>query len=75
MHKGNGFSPKLFEKAYFICELTGLVIVRSASSDIWKAAQVSKVFNGVAETIVGSLLCCGGGIVWCLFNLLYYVIL
>ena len=32
------FQQKLFEKAYFICELTGLVMVRSASSDIWKAA-------------------------------------
>ena len=28
-------------------------------------------FIGVAETL-GSLLCCGGGIVQCLFNLLYY---
>ena len=32
------------------------------------------VFLGVAETIVSSLLCCGVGIVQCLFNLLYYVI-
>ena len=32
------------------------------------------VFLGVAETIVGQLLCCGVGIVQCLFNLLYYVI-
>ena len=33
-----------------------------------------RVFLGVAETIVSSLLCCGVGIVQCLFNLLYYVI-
>ena len=32
------------------------------------------MFLGVAETIVSSLLCCGVGIVQCLFNLLYYVI-
>ena len=32
------------------------------------------VFLGVAETIVSSLLCCGVGIVQCLFNVLYYVI-
>ena len=31
-------------------------------------------FLGVAQTIVGSLLCCGVGFVQCLFNLLYYVI-
>ena len=35
---------------------------------------ISWVFLGVAETIVCSLLCCGVGIVQCLFNLLYYVI-
>ena len=35
---------------------------------------LSRVFLGVAETIVSSLLCCGVGIVQCLFNLLYYVI-
>ena len=33
------------------------------------------VYLGVAEAIVGSLLCCGGGhFVQCLFNHLYYVI-
>ena len=31
-------------------------------------------FLGVSEAIVGSLLCCGVGIVDCLFNPLYYVI-
>ena len=35
---------------------------------------ITWVFLGVAETIVSSLLCCGVGIVQCLFNLLYYVI-
>ena len=33
-----------------------------------------RVFLGVADTIVCQLLCCGVGIVQCLFNLLYYVI-
>ena len=32
------------------------------------------MFPGFAVTIVGSLLCCGVGIVQCLFSLLYYVI-
>ena len=36
--------------------------------------HILRVFLGVAETIVSSLLCCGVGIVQCLFNLLYYVI-
>ena len=36
---------KLFEKAYFICKLTSPVMVRPASSDFWKARQVSKVLN------------------------------
>ena len=29
------------------------------------------MFLGVAETIVGSLLLCSGGIVQCLWNLVY----
>ena len=33
-----------------------------------------RVFLGVVETIVGSLLCCGVDIVQCLFNLLCYII-
>ena len=33
-----------------------------------------RVFLGVVETIVGSLLCCCVDIVQCLFNLWYYVI-
>ena len=37
-------------------------------------AFAKSLFLGVAETIVSSLLCCGVGIVQCLFNLLYYVI-
>ena len=32
------------------------------------------MFVGAAEKIVGLLLCCGVGIVQCLFNLFYYVI-
>ena len=33
-----------------------------------------RVFLGVVETIVGSLLCCGVGTVQCHFSLLYCVI-
>ena len=32
-----GFQLKLLEKAYFIVEMTGLAMVRLASSDFWKA--------------------------------------
>ena len=47
----------------------------STGLDITLNKQTSfRVFLGVAETIVSSLLCCGVGIVQCLFNLLYYVI-
>ena len=41
------------------------------------AAKVSakkRMFLGVAQTTVGSPVCCGVGIVQCLFDLLYYVI-
>ena len=34
-----GFQLKLLEKAYFIVEMTGLAMVRLASSDFWKALQ------------------------------------
>ena len=37
MHKGDGFSANLLEKAYFIAKMSGLTIVRPASSDFWKA--------------------------------------
>ena len=43
------------------------------SSD-WTKNDKTWVFLGVAETIIGLLLCCGVDIVQCLFNLLYYVI-
>ena len=36
--------------------------------------MVKQVFVGVVEAIVGSLSCFVVGIVWCLFNLLCYVI-
>ena len=34
-----GFQLKLLEKAYFIVKMTGLAMVRLASSDFWKALQ------------------------------------
>ena len=38
-------------------------------------ANVQKqMFLGVMEAIVGSLFCCGVGVVQCFFNLLYYFI-
>ena len=43
----------------------------------WRIQEIREIFGvflGVAETIVCQLLCCGVGIVQCLFNLLYYVI-
>lgn len=36
--------------------------------------MAKQVFVGVVETFVGSLSCFVVGIVWCLFNLLCYVI-
>ena len=35
--KEMGFQLKLLEKAYFIVKMTGLAMVRLASSDFWKA--------------------------------------
>ena len=32
-----GFQLKLLEKAYFIVKMTGLAMVRLASSEFWKA--------------------------------------
>ena len=43
-------------------------------SDLYRTKAEKWVFLGVAETIVDSLLCCGGSNVQCLFNLLYYII-
>ena len=39
MHKEDGFQQNLLEKTYFIAKMSGLAMVRSASSaDVWKAA-------------------------------------
>ena len=37
MHKGDGFSQNLLEKVYFIAKMSGLTMIRRASSDFWKA--------------------------------------
>ena len=37
VQEGDGFSAKPLEKANFIVKLTGLAMVRMASSDKWKA--------------------------------------
>ena len=34
------FQQKLLEKAYFVFEVTGLAVVRPASSDFWKEPSV-----------------------------------
>ena len=38
------FQQNLLEKAYFIAKMSGLTIVRPASSDFWKAPLGSKAF-------------------------------
>ena len=43
-------------------------------SGLYHTKAENWVFLGVAETIVGSHLCCRGSNVHCLFNLLYYII-
>ena len=45
---------------------------RTAAANVPTREKASPV--GIAKTMVGSLLCWGVGIVYCLFNLLYYVI-
>ena len=37
MHKGDGFSAKTLGKSYFIVKTTAPAMVRTASSDFWKA--------------------------------------
>ena len=37
MHKGNVFSAKPLEKAYFIVKMSGPAMVQPVSSDFWRA--------------------------------------
>ena len=64
---------------FFECLIHGLWSFWGATqtedkSGLYHTKAENWVFLGVAETIVGSHLCCRGSNVHCLFNLLYYII-
>ena len=60
--------------ASFLSSLLGKNFIIFVMSSPGMLTPFSGCFFGVVETIVGSLLCCGVGIVQCHFSLLYCVI-
>ena len=47
------FQQNLLQKTYFIAKMSGLAMVRPASSDFWKASVDSKVHEWVLVTFLG----------------------